>query len=170
MAIRWKNRKSTHLGLVGSCHLSCPPRKHLLGLSYTSGQSCLPAQGVPARMKVEKNNIKGTDLQKLIHIGGFTPLLKVIPLTPFLSMQVVAELLLVALLKDRERKRKYRHYENQFTLKISRHISTVENFHTNELKRGVRDVEGLLKKPWCGTRYSSASTISSMSSSSIRVR
>lgn len=83
-------------------------------------------------------------------------------------MHVVAELLLVALLKERERK--YRHYEKQFTLKISCHVSTVENFHTNELRRGVRDVEGLLKKPWCGTRYSSASTISSMSSSSIRVR
>lgn len=45
-----------------------------------------------------------------------------------------------------------------------------EMLPTNELKRGVRDVDGLLKKPWCGTRYSSASTMSSMSSSYIRVR
>lgn len=58
VAMGWKNRRGTYLVLVGSCHLCCPPRKHLLGLSYTSGQSCLPAQGVPARMKVEKNSIK----------------------------------------------------------------------------------------------------------------
>lgn len=50
-------KQERYLGLVGSCHQCCPPRKHLLGLSYTSEQSCLPAQGAPARMKEEKNNI-----------------------------------------------------------------------------------------------------------------
>jgi len=85
-------------------------------------------------------------------------------------MQFVAELLLVALFK-KDRERKYRHHEKQFALTLLLFfVFREEKLHTNELRRGVRDVEGLLKKPWCGTRYSSASTMSSMSSSSIRVR
>ena len=41
---------------------------------------------------------------------------------------------------------------------------------TVECSSGVWEVLGLLKKPWCGTRYSSASTASSMSSPLIRLR
>lgn len=56
----WKHGSGTCLGLAGSCRLCCPPRKRPLGLSYTSGQSCLPSQGAPARFEAEKISIKGT--------------------------------------------------------------------------------------------------------------
>lgn len=62
IALGWTHRRGAHLEQAESHHLCCPPRSCLLGLSCTSGQSCLPSLGAPARLGVQKISIEETVL------------------------------------------------------------------------------------------------------------